>query len=538
MKLLSLFVMAASRSSCHALSMTSSAVTRAAPAAASTTKSFNQRALSELPPFPRTWVPLGSTFEMDGSRPNKVEFLGQSYVCYQSDVNDKNSWAVVDDACSHRLAPLSEGRVITTEADTGNEIKIKDLKKNKQHGETRRLLECAYHGWAFDANGKCTRIPQATLELQERTIRNNPKCHVQGYSTRVSKNILFAWLWPEDCLEYINDKWRQPEYWTKDMLENVNTYTRDSQYGWDTLLENIVDQSHIPWVHHGLQGTRDDSSIMNMTVIGSSTEQGMDFTFQDRTKAYERRGVIQFKAPCHMSLSAQRKPNGKNDWEHFFTMNLFAIPTKPGYSRLISTVGSAKPMNASMFGEEEAAPTAVKPRRSLFIAIFRRIPRWMAHQFTNRIVDSDVITLHKQEQERAKRGVDYENYCMPASSDRCIAPIRRWVLKHAHIPSLSTRSDDGGATAGRVVIPEPPSQRSALFDRWAQHSDQCKHCHGAFDGIQKWRRNNFLVMAASILLARHMAARVVLVGSFAMWRLLQAAEKSITTGECDHYKNH
>jgi pheophorbide a oxygenase len=209
--------------------------------------SFNQKALKDMPPFPRTWVPLGSVFEMDGSRPNKVEFLGQSYVCYQSDPNDPSAWTVVDDACPHRLAPLSEGRIITTDQDA-NEIQIKDLKNYK--GETKRLVECAYHGWAFDSQGKCNRIPQATPELEARTIESNPKCHVQSYSTRVCKNILFAWLWPEDCLEYMQDEWRQPEYMTSSFVDGARSYTRDAQYGWDTLLENIVDLSHLPWVSY------------------------------------------------------------------------------------------------------------------------------------------------------------------------------------------------------------------------------------------------------------------------------------------------
>jgi pheophorbide a oxygenase len=208
-------------------------------------ESFNQNALKEKPQFPRTWVPLASVYEIDGMRPNKVEFLGQSYVCYQSNADDPNGWTVVDDACPHRLAPLSEGRIITTDKDT-NEIKINDLKNYK--GESKRLVECAYHGWAFDQGGKCVRIPQATKEQQTRSIESNTKCHVQCYSTRVCKNILFAWLWPEDCLDYMHDDWRQPEYMTSSFVDSATSYTRDAQYGWDTLLENIVDLSHLPWV--------------------------------------------------------------------------------------------------------------------------------------------------------------------------------------------------------------------------------------------------------------------------------------------------
>ncbi|CAJ1330779.1 unnamed protein product, partial [Effrenium voratum] len=45
---------------------------------------------------------------------------------------------VMADACAHRLAPLSEGRI---EPKTG-------------------CLQCAYHGWEFNSQGNCQRIPQ------------------------------------------------------------------------------------------------------------------------------------------------------------------------------------------------------------------------------------------------------------------------------------------------------------------------------------------------------------------------------------------
>ena len=185
-------------------------VTTRISAKPSVSLSPNQQALQSMPPFPRTWVPLASTFELDGTRPNKVEFLGQSYICFQTDLLDDTSWTVLDDACPHRLAPLSEGRVITAN-DQGQEIRQKDLKKHTDSPATQRLVECSYHGWAFQGDRNCARIPQAPLDLQQRTITSNPKCQVQSYSTRTSKNILFAWLWPENCLEYVQDDWRQPE---------------------------------------------------------------------------------------------------------------------------------------------------------------------------------------------------------------------------------------------------------------------------------------------------------------------------------------
>ena len=45
---------------------------------------------------------------------------------------------VFDDACPHRLAPLSDGRI-----------------------DKWGRLQCAYHGWCFNGSGHCKLIPQA-----------------------------------------------------------------------------------------------------------------------------------------------------------------------------------------------------------------------------------------------------------------------------------------------------------------------------------------------------------------------------------------
>jgi phenylpropionate dioxygenase-like ring-hydroxylating dioxygenase large terminal subunit len=47
------------------------------------------------------------------------------------------SWRVFADVCPHRLVPLSEGRITPA-----------------------GLLECPYHGWAFNGQGGCEVIPQ------------------------------------------------------------------------------------------------------------------------------------------------------------------------------------------------------------------------------------------------------------------------------------------------------------------------------------------------------------------------------------------
>ncbi|GKY98102.1 hypothetical protein MPSEU_000768000 [Mayamaea pseudoterrestris] len=500
----------------------------------------NQRALANAPPFPRTWVPLASVYELDGARPNKVQFLGQSYVCYQNDLSDETSWTVVDDACPHRLAPLSEGRIINVDSN-GNEIKLNDLKQQQQGCSVNRLIECSYHGWAFDKDGRCTRIPQATIELQQRTINNNSKCHVQSYSTHIVKNVIFAWLWPEDCLQFMQDEWRQPEHMLANLGDETTTYTRDLPYGWDTLLENIVDPAYVPWAHHGMQGTRNDAIAINMTTPSNVSEQGFSCWYQDRTMGKLRSGDGYFRAPFVSSFEGEFQTTTTDD-KPLFNLTTILIPTKPGWSRIIIYGGPGSSGKRADTGEStkvtKQMEKAKKRKRSLFFLILSRLPTWVMHQFSSRFLDSDLAFLHYQEQERMKRQVDLDGYCIPAPADRRIAAMRKWITKYAHIPSLEAVAGKTGAEKQlALVLPASPMDRSVLFDHWSQHTDQCKHCHKALDGINTWRRNTFVIMGMSML-GKFLAARLVIVACLAVLRMLFVAERSMTKGGFDHYKNH
>lgn len=256
-------------------------------------------------------------------------------------------------------------------------------------------------------------------------------------------------------------------------------------------------------------------------------EKGLDFHFDDRTMAYDRSGTIHFRAPYLMSIVSDMTPTKPKQIARAFNFTLVLIPTKPGWSRIIACGG---PGSRSKQATASALGVTKKQKKTLITRVFSILPRWMIHQLTHRILDSDIVLLHNQDQERTvRRQVDYEGYCMPAPADRAIAPIRRWVRQFAHIPSLSK---DG------VVLPLPPATRSALFDRWSQHTDQCQHCHGALEGVKKWRKYTLLALAASILSAKFLAARVIAIGCLALLQSYNVIEKSMTQGGIEHYKNH
>ncbi|KAL3936791.1 MAG: hypothetical protein SGBAC_007964 [Bacillariaceae sp.] len=447
--------------------------------------------------FPRTWVPIASTYELDPNRPTPVEFLGQTFATYQD--NDGN-WVVLDDACPHRLAPFSEGRV---DRDTGR-------------------LQCSYHGWEFNSQGKCMNIRQMAPEMQEQ-VPAKRSC-ATTYPAQVVKNILFVWPWEEDCLSVLGNPDAQPEGILKGLPEDPPTYTRDLPYGWDTLVENLIDPSHVPFAHHGMQGKRTDAIPIKMTVPEVS-ETGFSFEWEDRTMGMMRSGGGEFRAPYLVNYDAKFQTETPKP----FRLSAICIPTKPGWSRGIIVTWQSEDnekadkeeMTNVESTEVSTAKEQKKKKKSLMAKVFSNLPIWLSHQLSNKFLDSDLAFLHFQEQERGKRA----DYFMPAPADRCISALRKWVDKY---------------TSEDVVGPLPPSlPRSAMFDRWTQHTSHCKHCQEGLMTLQKIRRSSYATLALSILgINKHWAPKITALLSLAVWRIVTKLENSFREGEFKHYENH
>jgi len=73
------------------------------------------------------------------------------------------------DRCPHRLAKLSTGQMIAGR------------------------LECLYHGWQFETDGKCSHIPQLPVNTP---IPRNAK--VKSYGVVERQGVLWVWLGEEE----------------------------------------------------------------------------------------------------------------------------------------------------------------------------------------------------------------------------------------------------------------------------------------------------------------------------------------------------
>ena len=161
----------------------------------------------------RYWQAVAAAGELTEQKPIKaVKVLGEELVLFR---DQAGRYGLVGEHCPHRSASLAFGRV-------------------EEDG-----IRCPYHGWKFNACGKCLEQP---AEPAERSFKDKIK-HV-AYPVQKLGGLLFAYLGPEpapllprwDVLA-----WEHGKRWIE-----VHEVLRCN---WLQPMENSVDPSHLYWLH-------------------------------------------------------------------------------------------------------------------------------------------------------------------------------------------------------------------------------------------------------------------------------------------------
>jgi pheophorbide a oxygenase len=237
-------------------------------------------------PIHQNWWPVASLGSLDPTRPNAVELLNQKLVLFQSNSTTKSTaqgptkntnvnevdlsqgWTCLDDRCSHRFAPLSEGRIVSVQ-HAGEEEET--TSHNAGCKTCRAAIQCAYHGWEFDSAGNCIHVPQLQVvpgdnEPSSTTApttkkKKNPsrRGSVEAYPVRVHAGMVFVWADPPSYetigrhVEVVVPDIAQAAYDTKG---DIVIFQRDLPYGYELLGENLLDLSHLPFSHHSVGGLK------------------------------------------------------------------------------------------------------------------------------------------------------------------------------------------------------------------------------------------------------------------------------------------
>jgi vanillate O-demethylase monooxygenase subunit len=178
---------------------------------------WEEIAMTQQQTYPlNAWYAAAWTHEIGRAlSPRKI--CGQNIVLYR---REDGTAAALEDACWHRLLPLSLGFL------RGDEV------------------VCGYHGLVFNGEGRCTYMPA------QKTI--NPSASVRAFP--VAERHRLVWLWPGDPA--LADPALIPDFSHNDGTEWVGTggtfYSLKCNY--QLVIDNLMDLTHESYVHVGSIG--------------------------------------------------------------------------------------------------------------------------------------------------------------------------------------------------------------------------------------------------------------------------------------------
>ncbi|HEY8351769.1 MAG TPA: aromatic ring-hydroxylating dioxygenase subunit alpha [Sphingomonadales bacterium] len=204
------------------------------------------------------WYVAAYSKDVVEGKPFGVRMLGCDFVLFR---DSDGKVACLSDVCVHRGASLSRGKV---------------------HCNGASVVACPFHGWEFDASGRCTRIPSMG------DVKVPKRARVDSYPV-VEK---YDWIWvflgdlPEDKRPPIPDllpEYDDPNWRSTHLLTEVPV-------NWTKIEENSIDTAHLSFVH-AVFGSREDPKA---TIVPLEKRPYGYRVYRERTapKASQKTGIL------------------------------------------------------------------------------------------------------------------------------------------------------------------------------------------------------------------------------------------------------
>jgi phenylpropionate dioxygenase-like ring-hydroxylating dioxygenase large terminal subunit len=183
--------------------------------------------------FINFWYVAAQSRDIPPDRPLKTRMLGHEFALWRDRAGAAHC---VSNTCTHRSGALGNGPL---------------------NGD---CIECPYHGWTFDAQGNCVRIPSLgrDAKIPDRT-------RVDVYPVMEKDGLVHVFLGdlPEDEHPPIIDlpEWGHPEWYSQ-------TFTTDWKIDYKRSVENTLDPAHNEFVHdtHGFLGRNADYRVADVKL--------------------------------------------------------------------------------------------------------------------------------------------------------------------------------------------------------------------------------------------------------------------------------
>ena len=262
-------------------------------------------------------------------KPVRVEVAGQAYVLFRDGTGKA---AALADACPHRFAPLSAGRV-------------------RKDGR----LECPYHGWTFNAEGQGHSPSQPSLK----------KCDARAFQLLERQDYL--WLAGKDTpLSAFPD-------FAPEGYEYTGAFSMLFRAPLHVAIDNFSEDEHTPFVHTRLGWEGRDTGAIDFSAENLDDRTEVHYSAPQRTSLLIRLLLLQPGDVFH------------NDWVTRFD------PVRTGYSiHWEDASGKSRPFHHhfAIFMVPETAVTTrfhvfsflklVDPRFRPLMPVVRRAQRLLA----------------------------------------------------------------------------------------------------------------------------------------------------------------
>ncbi|XP_073276322.1 protein TIC 55, chloroplastic-like [Primulina huaijiensis] len=407
------------------------------------------------------WYPLYLSKNVPDDAPLGLTVYDKQVVLYRNGTGELRCY---EDRCPHRLAKLSEGQLFDGR------------------------LECLYHGWQFDGNGKCVKIPQ----LSSGAKIPQSAC-LKSYEIKDSQGVVWIWMSHNTPPNFQKIPWF--ENFDRPGFRDISSI-HELPYDHSILLENLMDPAHVPISHDRTDFTakREDATSLFFEVT-ERTDRGFAGWWgkeKDRSTPNYIPNFLRFEAPC--VLQNNREIIDKNGEKHYFSGLFLCRPSGQGKSMLIVRFGNTR-----------------KP--SMLLRLF---PRWYFHQNACKVFEQDMGFLSSQNEILMKEKVPTkELYINLRSSDTWVAEYRKWMDKVGHgmpyyfghstislpeypaviehapaglVANLSASQPAKGGI-GTMHAPNPAN-------RYFRHVIHCKECMNTIKAFRTWK--NIFSIAALI----------------------------------------
>lgn len=347
------------------------------------------------------WYPVIWVQDLPLNRPMKVTIFDVDYVVART--LDIDVMAMTD-ACPHKKAALSEGRVTKG-----------------------GMFQCAYHGWTFNGTtGHCVSIPQIQSISDTATSNsassksNDPKSCGTAIPALIQQGMV--WLFPGGNLEKALSVPPPPSVPEIDMPGFTTTkLIRDFPIDWSILLENILDPDHGLFAHQAKAfDLYSASKDLPISLSESFPNNGKSWTITSSVKAVDKLLTYDKKRRVLSSASDAKKQIEKQtamldgiDVKQQKAIESAKISSTTFYAPNVVTMARRRPEDGTTNFVSAFFVCPVGTGRSRFMSctvgkIPIRIPRWVIHIGVNNFLDEDTYLLATQQTKILK----YEAECV------------------------------------------------------------------------------------------------------------------------------